>query len=71
MWENMVQPDNPQLKLRHKHFACRINKDTKTHSEYVILIAVPRQQRFRERAPILGLHAHFLSCCAPSRGTRK
>jgi len=30
-----------------------ITKTTDTHSEYVILIAFPLQQRIRERAPIL------------------
>jgi hypothetical protein len=30
-------------------FACWITKATDTHSQYVILIAFPRQQRLRER----------------------
>jgi hypothetical protein len=34
-------------------FACWINKATDTYSEYVILIAFPRQEWLRERASIL------------------
>ena len=36
-------------------FACWTTKDTHTHthSEYVILIALRRQQRFRERPSVL------------------
>jgi hypothetical protein len=43
---------------RHMRFACWITKATHTHihsltlSEYVIFIAFPRQQWFRERAPV-------------------
>jgi len=35
-------------------FVCWINKKTKTHSEYVILIAFPRQQLLRQRVSVLG-----------------
>jgi hypothetical protein len=34
-----------------------------THSEYVSLIALPRQQRSRERESMLRLHVHCLFCC--------
>jgi hypothetical protein len=34
-------------------FACWITKATDTHTEYVILIALPRQQWLRERATML------------------
>jgi len=43
-------------------FACWITKATDTHSEYVILIGFSRQQRLRERAPILRLYVNCLSC---------
>jgi len=33
--------------------ACGIPKATKTHSEYVILIAFPWQQKLHERASVL------------------
>jgi hypothetical protein len=36
--------------IRRMRFACWITKATDTHSEYVILIAFPRQQWLRERA---------------------
>ena len=39
--------------IRRIHFACWVNKATNTHSEYVILIASPRQRWLRERATIL------------------
>jgi hypothetical protein len=39
--------------LRRMHTACWITKTTDTHSEYVIVIAFPRQQWLRERALIL------------------
>jgi len=34
----------PQITVWRMRFACWIPKATKTHSEYVILIAYPRQQ---------------------------
>jgi hypothetical protein len=39
--------------MRCMRFACWITKATDTHSEFVILIAVPRQKWFRERASML------------------
>jgi hypothetical protein len=39
--------------IRRMRFACRIRKATDTHSEYVIIIAFPRQQWLRERASIV------------------
>jgi hypothetical protein len=39
--------------IRRMRCACWITKATKTHSEYVILIAFPRQQLLRECASIL------------------
>jgi hypothetical protein len=35
------QKDRPQMAIRHIHIACRIIKAKDTHSEYVILIAIP------------------------------
>jgi hypothetical protein len=43
-------------------FACWIIKATDTHSEYAILIAFPQQQWIRERASVLHLYIHCLSC---------
>jgi hypothetical protein len=46
----MLQPDRPtdDNKIRRMRFACWITKATDTHSEYVILIALTRQQWLRE-----------------------
>ena len=41
MWENTVQPDRLQMTIWPMHIACWIPKATKTHSEYVVLIAFP------------------------------
>jgi hypothetical protein len=43
-------------------FVCWIAKAKDIHSEFVILTAFPRQQWLRERASMLRLHVHCLSC---------
>jgi hypothetical protein len=53
MWKNLLQPDRPQMGIRRMRIACWISKFTGTHSEYVTLIAFPRQQRLYERASVL------------------
>jgi hypothetical protein len=50
--------------IQRMRFACSITKATDTHSEYVILIAFPRQQWLRERASLLRLYIHSLRCCS-------
>jgi hypothetical protein len=52
MWKNAVEPDRPQTTWRMR-IACWITKATNTHTEYVILIAFPLQQRFYERTSML------------------
>ena len=42
--------------------ACWKTKGKDTHSEYVLLTAFPLQRPLRERASILRLHLHCLSC---------
>ena len=42
--EKMVEPDSLQITILRMRVACWITKATDTHSEYVILIAFPRQQ---------------------------
>jgi hypothetical protein len=44
MWKNIVQPDRPQMTVWRMCIECWIPKSTKSHSEYVILIAFPLQQ---------------------------
>jgi len=51
------------MTTRRKHAACWIPKVTNRHSEYVILIAFPLQQRLVVRTrPIATLYEHGLSC---------
>jgi hypothetical protein len=38
MWENVVQPDRPQMTVRLMRIACRIIKARDTHVEYVLLL---------------------------------
>jgi hypothetical protein len=47
--------------IRRMLFACRITKATDTHSEYVVLVALPQQQWVRERSSILRLYSQCLS----------
>jgi hypothetical protein len=53
MWENIVERGRPQMKIWRMRIACWIPKATKTHSEYVILIAFRPQQWLHERALLL------------------
>jgi hypothetical protein len=53
MWKNVVDPDTLQMAVRRICFVCWITKGTNTHSEYVILIALPLQQWFEELASML------------------
>jgi len=41
------------MKIWRMHIACWIPKATTTHSEYVILIALPLQQWLQERTSML------------------
>jgi len=62
MWENIAEPDRPQMTTWRIAFL--IIKATDTHPEYVIVIGFLRQQWFRERALMLCLYVHWLSCLA-------
>jgi len=53
MWENIVHPGRPRMKIRRISFACWVNRATDTNSEYVIVIALPVQQWLHESASIL------------------
>jgi hypothetical protein len=61
MWKGVVQPDRPQMTIWRIRTACWTPKATDTRSEYVIIIAFPRQQWLRERASMLRLYVHRLS----------
>ena len=56
MWENILQPDRPQMIKWRVRIADWVPKATNTHSEYAIIIAFPRQRWLAERALVL--------CCA-------
>jgi len=63
MRKNVVQPDGPQMTTWRTRIACWIAEATNTHSEYVILIAFPRQQWLHESASMLRYtYVHCLSC---------
>jgi hypothetical protein len=51
--DNIVQPDRPQMTIWRMRIACWIPKATDTHSEFIVLIAFPRQQWLRERPSML------------------
>jgi hypothetical protein len=48
-WKNMVKPDALQMIIWRSRIAYRTPKATNTHSEYLILIALPLQQWLQER----------------------
>ena len=43
MWKNTVEPDRQQMAIWHTYIECWIPKATETHSEHIILIALPLQ----------------------------
>ena len=47
MWKNIVEPDRSQITIWYMGIA------TKTHSEYVILLAFPFLQRLHEHISML------------------
>ena len=54
MWKNIVEPGTTQMTIWRMCVVCWIIKATNTHSEYVVLIAFPLQQRLHERNSMLG-----------------
>jgi len=44
MWKNTVKPGRPHMATWHMHVECWITEAKNTHSEYVVLIAIPLQQ---------------------------
>ena len=57
----------PQMIIRRMRFASWIPTPTNTHSQYVILIAFPLQQRLHGRLSMLSPYVHCLSCSVPQR----
>jgi hypothetical protein len=60
MWKHIEELRRPQMTIWRMHIACWIPKSTKTHSEYVILIAFPRQQWLHEHVSLL--HYTYIVC---------
>ena len=58
MWRHIVKPCRPQMIIRRMRIVSWITKATNTLSEYVILVAIPLQQRLHERASALR-YAHI------------
>jgi len=56
MWKKFVQPARPQMTIWRTRISCWIPKDTNTQSEYVILIALVRQQWLQEGNPNYATH---------------
>jgi hypothetical protein len=50
-WKNMLQPDRLQMTIWRTRFTCWITEATKTHSEYVILIAFHRNNGYTNDSP--------------------
>jgi len=62
MWKNITEPDRPQMTKWRMHITCWIPKARNTHSEYIKLIALARQQWLRERISMLSLYIRCVSC---------
>ena len=56
MWKSIVETDRAQMTIWRMRLACWIPRDTDTHSEYVLRIAV------YERASVLSFYVLWLSC---------
>jgi len=52
MWKNIVERGRPQMTIWRMRIACWITKATNTHTQYVILIALPLQQWLHERTSV-------------------
>ena len=65
MWNNIVEPGRPQMKIWHMRIASWVTKATNTHSQYVVLTAFPLQQWLHERVCMLRYtYIACLSCYA-------
>jgi hypothetical protein len=64
MWKNVVQLERPRKTIKYGSRALHATyfKATNTHSEYVILVAFPRQNRLHERASVLRYTYNTSSC---------
>jgi hypothetical protein len=59
-WKNIVETDRPQMTIWRMRIACWVTEATDTHSEYVILIALSRQQWSHEHSS--SLRYTYIAC---------
>ena len=67
-WKNIVERDRTQMTIWRMRIACLIPKATNTHSQYVILTALPLQQWLQERASLL--RHTYIACLVCYQMTR-
>ena len=60
MWKNIVEPCKPQMTIWRMGILCWIPKATNTHSQYVILIALPLQQSLLSHTSML--RCAYITC---------
>jgi hypothetical protein len=58
--KNVVERDILQMTIWRMRITCRVPKATNTHTQYIILIAIPQQQWLHERASML--HYTYTAC---------
>jgi hypothetical protein len=61
MWKNILESDRPQMTIWSIRVACWVPAATKTPSDCVTLIALPRQQWLHECASTIHLYVDWLS----------
>jgi hypothetical protein len=61
MCKNVVERGRLQITVWRMHFVCWIPRNTNTHSEYVILTALPLQQWLQECISML----HYTHIASP------
>jgi len=66
IWKVMVESDRPKMTTGRTCITCWITKAKNTHSNYVILIALPQHQRVLERVNIT-FYLQCLCCLLPTR----
>jgi len=62
MWKKYCRAREATCRYGGMRIACWIPEATNTHSEHVIFIAFPLQQRLNDRASLLG--CTYIDCCA-------
>jgi hypothetical protein len=65
MWQSVVESDRPQMKIWLMQIACWTTKATSTHSEYVIIFALPLKLWSHERTSALRYTFIALSSHSP------